>query len=87
LRGPHRHRIHGVERVLLAWVHLNLNILKIIIVYENNCQVPPDIFFMREESKNFGKWIWKFYSGVRDPVCPQGGGKKNQVQRNRKDGL
>jgi len=31
-----------------------------IIVYENNCQVQPDIFFVGEESKNIDKQGWTF---------------------------
>jgi hypothetical protein len=31
-----------------------------IIVYENNCQVQPDIFFVGEESKNIDKQVWTF---------------------------
>ena len=49
-----------------------------IIVYENNCQVQSDIFFMREESKNVDKQAWKFdiNSGAREPACGQGGKEK-----------
>jgi hypothetical protein len=48
-----------------------------IIVYENNCQVQSDIFFVREESKNIDKQAWKFdiNSGAREPAYGRGDGE------------
>jgi hypothetical protein len=47
----------------------NFGVHKMIIVYENNCQVQSDIFLVREESKIIDKQGWKFdiNSGAREP--------------------